>query len=724
MKTRKLYKTGITALALILMLAACDNLTGPKAGGVSGEPIPEGMGMARIQLNAGESARTAVPAMGAYYFTLEFTAPEKTTVNEVLSGGMSVTVALEPAVWTLEVKGYADSSKTDLKLTGRVSVPITEGTASSFEVYLMPEFSSGGTGSLFYNIRFPATVSRGFFALYPMDASETSREIDISGAWETASDTLSYLPQGSYRAVVDLYDGAVNKAAAWTGAVHISGGFTTTLTHTFSTGDFAECGPLVTAGTNTLAAKLNAALASPSGTYTIALNGTETDLGSFSPKTLNVTGSKNIRIAIRGNGRTVQLGSNGSLFTLGAASGASLSLELHDLTLQGLGSNTAPLAQVNTRGTLAMKAGSLIAYNRSSSGGGVGVRGGTFNMNGGAVSSTSGGVFVESGAFNMSGGAVSGNNAGNGGGVYVSGGTFSMSGGAVSNNTAYFYSSSYPPSSGGGGVYVDSSGTFIMSGGAVSNNTTSSSASDYHLSSVGGGVYVVGTFAMSGGVISDNASCGGSGVYVDSSGTFSMSGGAVSNNTTTYGYGGGVYVNGAFAMSGGVVSGNAVYYWGNSSIGGGVCIWYGTFTMSGGVVSGNTASYGGGVFVYNDATFIMRGGSVNNNILYDMDGGREVMVSGGTFKISGDAQPERVLLSLYYKSPFIAISGPLSGGTIPIDMDNIMDFVNQRILRLDNSYSSGNLANLKAYFTLGNSTWTGTPIMGYRIDNSGFFVEE
>jgi hypothetical protein len=57
----------IAVLAAILALAACNNFTGPGGSTLSGETVPEGKGLARIQLNAGEgvrNVRTALPGMG------------------------------------------------------------------------------------------------------------------------------------------------------------------------------------------------------------------------------------------------------------------------------------------------------------------------------------------------------------------------------------------------------------------------------------------------------------------------------------------------------------------------------------------------------------------------------------------------------------------------------------------------------------------------------------
>jgi hypothetical protein len=222
-----------------------------------------------------------------------------------------------------------------------------------------------------------------------------------------------------------------------------------------------------------------------------------------------------------------------------------------------------------------------------------------------------------------------------------------------------------------------------------------------------------------------------------------MSGGAVSGNSVSgsasYG-GGGVYVEGTFTMSDGAVSGNSVSS-SYSSSGGGVYV-YGTFTMSGGAVSGNSVSgpsfygsSGGGVYIDgNNGTFTMSGGVVRGNILYGTDVyGREVLV-WGTFTLSGEARPERVFLLDGSRS--ITIGGPLSGnsGTISIDLgglsyEPLTDWGDKPILQLDASYSSGNLAELKTYFTLGNATWTDpsyteTPITGYMISDGGLFVVE
>jgi hypothetical protein len=685
MKTHSAYRTGFAALALLFILAACNDLTGAGTG--SGETIPEGMGLARIRLATGgpaggivPSIRTAVPDISAYYFTLDFTAPGKTAVSMPLDPpGTILSVALEPAIWTLVVTGYAESARTTLKVTGNVTVPITAGTSKNFDVSLSPGFSSGGTGNLGYTISFPGTVSRAWLGLYPIDNTPgTSEEVIIS---DGVTGSFPGISEGSYRAVIDLYDGTNNKALIWTEVAHIYDGATTTLTHNFATTPFADCPPLITAPGATLGDKLDAALNSESGSYTIALNGSEDDLASFAPKTLNVTGNKNISITIRGNGEIVAVNQTGTpLLTLVPTSG-SLSLTLQDVTLQGRSGNSVPVVRVYDRGTLLMKTGSLITGNTSSTGGGVYVYDGTFTMNGGAISSNSstsygGGVYIGSGTFSMSGGAISGNDANSGGGVYVSDGTITMSGGAISGNTF--------GTGAGGGIYLASSTnvirTFTMSGGAISGNS----------STLGGS---------------------GSGVYVSDM-AFTMNGGTISGNTTTGGGGGGgVYVSdhyGVFTMNGGNIIGNTV-----------------TITTSSG-------GGGGGVYV-NDGTFTMNGGAVNGNTLSGTNTyGKEVLVRGGSFRISGDAWPERVFL--YNNTRSITISGPLSNGLVPIDLGitssaPLANWENAPVLSY---YGEGDLASLKTHFTLGNSKMTASPwgaetaisATDYEINDEGLFVHK
>ena len=135
----------------------------------------------------------------------------------------------------------------------------------------------------------------------------------------------------------------------------------------------------------------------------------------------------------------------------------------------------------------------------------------------------------------------------------------------------------------GRGVYV-SGGTFNMYGGKICNNKCASSKQ-----TSGAGVFAFdGTFNMYGGEISGNevSSMGGA-VY--SRDTFNMYGGSITGNTADY-FGGGVVVyGGTFNMFDGTISGNKV------------------------TSAGNNTNGGGGVWVYREAKFCMKGGSITGN---------------------------------------------------------------------------------------------------------------
>jgi fibronectin type 3 domain-containing protein len=319
--------------------------------------------------------------------------------------------------------------------------------------------------------------------------------------------------------------------------------------------------------------------------YFIVLGANESVSGS----TLSYAG-QTVGITLMGLGteRTISLGTNGALFTVGA--GVTLTLD-DKITLVGRSFNTSSLVSVS--GTLVMNDGSKITGNIAPNyGGGVYVYNGAFIMKGGTISGNTaynypygGGVCIWSGTFTMEGGTISGNTASSGGGVYVQGGTFTMKGGTISGNIVS-YSASWYLSTSAGGLY--NAGTFIMEGGTIRGNTVSASTAN----AIGGGVLNTGIFTMKGGVISGNstssisASAQGGGVY--NSGTFTIEGGTISGNTATNA-GGGVYASsGTFRKTPGLDNNSGIIY--GSEVSG---------NDANGVPLKNTASNGG------DAVFML-----------------------------------------------------------------------------------------------------------------------
>ncbi len=120
-----------------------------------------------------------------------------------------------------------------------------------------------------------------------------------------------------------------------------------------------------------------------------------------------------------------------------------------------------------------------------------------------------------------------------GGGVYVKSGTFNLEGGEITGNTAQR----------GGGIFVNNGAYFTMTGGTVSNNQTVDGGRP-KFAGEGGGIFVYGTATISGGSITGNicnsqTDLGGGGLYVNNNGIATLINATVTNNTA-YGFGGGI----------------------------------------------------------------------------------------------------------------------------------------------------------------------------------------
>jgi len=306
-------------------------------------------------------------------------------------------------------------------------------------------------------------------------------------------------------------------------------------------------------------------------------------------------------------GDVLYLGRPGTMFTVG--NGVTLILE--DVTLRGMDTpNTNALVVVGNRGTLEMRAGSVIEGNNNTSL---------------LMASQGGGVRVNAGGrFVMVDGEISGNDAPMGSGVLVGGtvtnpSTFTMRGGAIFDNFA----------TQGGGVAIESGGTFAMEGGEIA----------FNFAQIGGGVFNAGTFTMQNDVeIFENFSLSaGGGVF--NAGAFTMGSGALVRNITFSqgGAGGGVFNEGAFNLEGGEISGNfAENPAGGQGNGGGVANWDGgTFTMRGGEIFDNGAqTFGGGVINVGSGAFNMYAGEILRNMALSHGGGVNNN-AGGTFTMRG-----------------------------------------------------------------------------------------
>ena len=214
-------------------------------------------------------------------------------------------------------------------------------------------------------------------------------------------------------------------------------------------------------------------------TYYIVL-GTDETIPPMSFKYSN----ENVKITILGDGqqRTINLASNGSMFTIGK--GVTLTLG-ENIKLQGHNENNKPLIEIHPCSTLIMNDGAMICGNNNGSfnGGGVSIKGGDFIMYGGTISGNAadygGGIYIENGSFTMHGGIICKNISTTcGGGIYVHAGIVTMHNGTICENNATTH---------GGGVHVYA-GDFLKtpigsgqnSGDICNNNTAGRSGEDVY----------------------------------------------------------------------------------------------------------------------------------------------------------------------------------------------------------------------------------------------------
>ena len=246
-------------------------------------------------------------------------------------------------------------------------------------------------------------------------------------------------------------------------------------------------------------------------------------------------------------------------------------------------------------------------------------------------------LIQSSGTFTLDGANIQGGTVDKNDGVVhiMQGGTFNMNSGSISGATI---NNQYS-----GTVLLDSGATMTMTGGSISGN----SAKDQLNSSAGVTVCEGATFTMNGGEISNNTAFRGAGVLVfggmntstyssSSPATFIMENGSISGNEVrdfSDGWssdgpraaGGGVYVqeNAEYIMNGGSISNNT-----STHQGGGVATQCengdgGIFTMNGGTISGNSAVNGGGIYSYSK-TVTLNAGHIENNTAFGLGGGMYV----------------------------------------------------------------------------------------------------
>lgn len=294
-------------------------------------------------------------------------------------------------------------------------------------------------------------------------------------------------------------------------------------------------------------------------------------------------------------GGFIVAGSTTASAVVNVAPGATFNLEGGLLTLKNAYTANGRIYPqvVYNAGTFNMSGGYLAGVTTSYRGGGVrNIKGSTMNMSGGVIAANTaksgGGVYVEDGTLNISGGTISGNSVsagtytglgydGYGAGVFAAGSTVTVSGGYITNNRLNAtYSQSGQGLVGGGGmaVFGGASGSLAISGGYITGNYSQSAGGGVYAGRYGAGLSV---FTVTGGTVAANVAqeSEGGGIRVSAGTTATFS---VSDDSKAY------ITNNKC---------NSTYDWG----GGGVFVQeVGTLVVKNSLITNNTAGgYGGGV---------------------------------------------------------------------------------------------------------------------------------
>jgi hypothetical protein len=577
---KRLYATMIAGIAAALLTGGCDFLLGPD----------EAVGGGNLAIAFGESGnRAAAPADLERYdvvltgpkeqkITVSF-APEETFYQEVALGEWHLdakaynagNVLIGTGSITVTVKPGRNEVRIPMR---RVPVPeappedptytITIGTFPGGAVSASPASATAGT-----SITLTVTPDTGYelqsgSLTYSHDGTDypvSSSSFIMPAANVTVGAVFDPLPPNTYSITVNTSSGGTVSVDG--GISSATAGTTITLTVTPDTGYVLQSGSLKYNGT--------AITGGPPYTFTmpasdisveatfelgfIVTNSTEfaaalafiqgagmnlrfpiiatADI-SLAPQDLSLAAYANKTVVLTGNDpvRTLSLSSAGSLFTVGT----DVSLELENIVLQGISTNTAPLITVTTDGKLAVKTGGKITGNTytittvDTGGAGVFVSGGELEIAGGEINTNTvtgsvapalgGGIFVDNGSVVMTGGAIRGNiitsiHTGDGsclgGGIYIrNGSSFEMSAGKIEGNRINSQSTDAGDGVCGVGVCILNS-VFRLSGGLIRNNTASNNAYSLWSESYGGGVFIIAadsfpsTFVMEGGIISGNS---------------------------------------------------------------------------------------------------------------------------------------------------------------------------------------------------------------------------
>jgi hypothetical protein len=431
MKKTAIYVAAFT-LAL-LVLNGCSNMFLEKPQDrsvgeiVTGAPgkIPEGFGTVTVSLTRG-AARTIMPEieLSSLYLTYLFTkdggvAEEKTPADGKFT--------LEPGVYSLELRAFADGAKQTLVAQGTTDANFTisaGSNAGTVNLSLRPVVSGTGTGELEYRLEYPVGATVETLSLTRIAGAESPINLAAGGTASSTglSGTRSNIPVGYY-----LLRAALKNSGGSTGlteVVHIYQNLRARVEYVFSADDFRgyRVSSAADTGPGSLRQALTNALSMTGGPQTIQVvlaPGAVIELGSALPA---ITKS----LTIEGNGVTL---TRAASWTAGSSSSQLLRItgSTVEALLRGLhfknGLATDYGGAIHNEGILTLES-CVFSGNRTTGS----------NAQGGAIDSQN--------TLTIRGCTFYGNTTTGsygGGAVYFSGGTLILTGNLFYGNTASDY---------------------------------------------------------------------------------------------------------------------------------------------------------------------------------------------------------------------------------------------------------------------------------------------
>ena len=293
---------------------------------------------------------------------------------------------------------------------------------------------------------------------------------------------------------------------------------------------------------------------------------------------------------------------------------------------------------------------------------------------------------------------------GRGGGIYcASGSSFTMNGGSISNNNGR---------GGGGGIHCDGANVFVMIGVTVEENYCESKGAGIRVNTTGNITASLTNCIIDLNFLDADGESKGGGVYLGG-GNLSMSGCKIRGNSSNR------QGSGFFSMKGTTTATNCEIYYNGSNyesgndLGAGICLYndnsnHSVFIMDGGsIYENNSVGNGGGIYVYNGATFRVKG---NVRILDNYQGTIYGSHSFNNTYLAGESVVE--VIGSLDSDAYIVITPRDNGGTCVTFAEGVQTEGALSHFALDNDEYrlipvDGHIEYYKLYLWNDPSTWNG-----------------